>query len=310
MNRKTKGWLMMAAILVIVGLIVLAVVLSAANWDISQLDMEAYETHTHVIGEAFSHIAINTKTADIIFSVSADDTCSVVCYEKKNAAHIVEVQQGTLTIRADQKKNWYEYIEIGFHQPSVTVFLPQAAYASLKIQESTGAIQIPGEFTFDEADIALSTGDVNFAASVRGLAKIQTSTGDIRVVNTSVGNLELTSVTGLVKVSRVNCGSLLSNGSTGDAVLENVIAAEKISVTRSTGDVRLDNSDAEEIYVKTSTGSVSGALLSEKIFLVKTSTGKISVPDTITGGKCEIITTTGDIHFTNGSLMNEAQRPL
>ena len=56
-----------------------------------------------------------------------------------------------------------------------------------------------------------------------------------------------------------------------------------------------DSSDAAEIFVKTSTGDVSGSLLTEKVFITDTSTGKVSVPKTTTGGKCELITSTGDI---------------
>lgn len=58
-----------------------------------------------------------------------------------------------------------------------------------------------------------------------------------------------------------------------------------------------DGSDAAEIYVRTSTGSVKGTLLSEKVFITETSTGSVSVPKTVTGGKCEIRTSTGDIQI-------------
>jgi hypothetical protein len=36
-------------------------------------------------------------------------------------------------------------------------------------------------------------------------------------------------------------------------------------------------------------------LLSDKVFVTKATTGDISVPNTTTGGKCEIKVTTGDI---------------
>ena len=59
--------------------------------------------------------------------------------------------------------------------------------------------------------------------------------------------------------------------------------------------MRFENSDAAQISVKTSTGDVTGTLLSEKVFITETSTGTIRVPKTITGGKCEITTSTGNI---------------
>jgi len=77
--------------------------------------------------------------------------------------------------------------------------------------------------------------------------------------------------------------------------LNNVIAAEKFSVERSTGDVKFDGSDAAEIFVRTDTGDVTGSLLTHKVFITKTDTGKVDVPKTVDGGRCEIITDTGDI---------------
>jgi len=61
--------------------------------------------------------------------------------------------------------------------------------------------------------------------------------------------------------------------------------------------VRLNTCDAESILIKTSTSDVTGTLRSEKVFLVKTSTGKVDVPESGSGGKCEITTSTGDIRI-------------
>jgi DUF4097 and DUF4098 domain-containing protein YvlB len=60
----------------------------------------------------------------------------------------------------------------------------------------------------------------------------------------------------------------------------------------------LDACDAAEIYIKTDTGNVEGRFLSDKVFIAKTDTGLINVPKTITGGRCEITTNTGDICVT------------
>ena len=81
--------------------------------------------------------------------------------------------------------------------------------------------------------------------------------------------------------------------------MKNVIATEKFSIKRSTGDVKFDSCDAAEIFVETDTGDVNGSLLTNKVFITKTDTGRINVPNSITGGKCEIITNTGDIKIQN-----------
>ena len=54
---------------------------------------------------------------------------------------------------------------------------------------------------------------------------------------------------------------------------------------------------AAELYVRTTTGDVTGALLSEKVFITGTNTGSVAVPETTTGGVCEIRTNTGSIRI-------------
>lgn len=111
------------------------------------------------------------------------------------------------------------------------------------------------------------------------------------------GDVTVGVTTGDAYLTNIICKNVISSGSTGDIFLDNVIAAEKFSIGRNTGKVRFDGCDAAEIFVETSTGSVKGSLLTDKVFITKSSVGKIDVPNTITGGKCEIKTSTGDIEI-------------
>lgn len=318
MSEKMRVWLVIATSLVVIGLIMFAVAMSAYHWDFAKLSTGKYETNTYVINEEFSGISMNTDTADILFAVSDDETCRVVCYEQENIEYFVGVQDGTLIINVVDGREWYEYIGINFNLSQITVYLPNAEYTVLLIKESTGDIEIPKDFKFEGVDISLSTGDVDFFASASKLIKIKTSTGNICAENTSAGALDLSVSTGGILVSNVicegdaninvstgktnlidtECKNLTSSGSTGDISLNNVIAKEKISIKRSTGDVKLDGSDASEIFVETDTGDVEGCLLTEKIFIVQTDTGRVDVPKTVSGGKCEIGTDTGNIKIT------------
>lgn len=317
MRKTAKIWLVIAASLVFVGLIMFAAVMSEYKWDFSKLSTGKYETNTYEISEEFSNLSMNTDTADIIFALSDDGKCRVECYEEEKAKHSVAVQENTLVIKMIDEKSWYDYIGINFGSPKITVYLPKAEYTSLFINGSTGDIEIPKNFKFEGVDISLSTGDVNFFASASKLIVIKTSTGNICVENTSAGTLDLSASTGRITVSNVICGgdaninvsigrtnlnnieckNITSCGDTGDISLNNVIAAEKFSIKRSTGDVRFDGSDAAEILVETDTGDVTGTFLSEKTFFVETDTGTVDVPESITGGRCEITTDTGDIEL-------------
>ncbi|MBO4219762.1 MAG: DUF4097 family beta strand repeat protein, partial [Clostridia bacterium] len=130
-----------------------------------------------------------------------------------------------------------------------------------------------------EINITVSIGSVTAESiTCRGAFSVKTSTG-----RTLLKNAE--------------CAAFSAESRTGAVSLENVIASESLSIDVRTGSVHFDRCDANEIRVKSTTGSVSGTLLSDKIFNAKASTGSVRVPDSSSGGKCEITTSTGSINI-------------
>lgn len=318
MSKKTKIWLIVAFSLVLVGGLIFGGIMTMLNWDFTKLNTSKLVSNTHTVTEAFQNVSVTTDTADITFVPSQDGSTTVICQEFDDAQHAVSVENGTLVVALKNTQKWYQYIGLHFSKPNITVTLPQGAYDAVTIRGNTGDVTIPDNFTFRDMDITQSTGNVKSLASAAGTVQIKTSTGDIRVENASVGTLKLSVTTGKVTVSSVTCAgdfslqvstgkaaitgtscrNLTSHGDTGSMALQNVIATEKFSIERSTGDVTFTDCDAAEIFVKTDTGDVTGNLLSEKVFIVETDTGKIDVPKSVTGGRCEIETDTGDIKIT------------
>ncbi|MBQ7293581.1 MAG: DUF4097 family beta strand repeat protein [Clostridia bacterium] len=318
MKHSTKILLITGALLIAAGLILFVTVMSLNNWNFSKLSTSKYETNSYTISEKFNDILIKTNTADVIFRPSDNEECRVVCYEQKNMKHSVSEDNGTLSIEVTDTRKWYEYIGINFTSPKITVYLPKSEYASLSIKTDTGNIDIPREFSFDSIEISTNTGKIKCCASAYGTVKLKADTGDISVNSTNVGGLDISLSTGDIRISSVNCSgsikikvstgdtdlkdtscqNLISSGSTGDLSLKNVRVSQMLMAERSTGDINFDRFDAAEIYVKTDTGDVEGTLLSEKVFITETDTGSIDIPKTITGGKCEITTDTGDIEIS------------
>ena len=316
MNKHTTIWLIVAASLLILGLLIFTGVMMVYQWDFTKLSTVKYETNTYEIHDKFQNISIKTDTADICFLPSEDGACRVVCYEESKQKHAVTVQDGHLVIDKVNQRKWYDHIGgINFGNLSITVYIPKGEYGALAIKASTGDVAIPKDFKFASMDISASTGDVTNYASASGRIKIKASTGDIHVENLTTDSLDLSVSTGKVTASGISCHgdvkvkvttgktrltdmtcrSLISDGNTGSIYLKNVVATERFSIERSTGDVRFEACDAAEISIKTDTGDVKGSVLSDKVFVIKTDTGDYEVPETTTGGKCSIQTDTGDI---------------
>lgn len=99
------------------------------------------------------------------------------CYEKENAKHSVTVENDVLVVRIN--RSWYDDIGYNFGSPKITVYLPKTEYNALSINESTGNVEIPKDYLFENVDISLNTGDVNLGASVSKLVKIKATKGNI-----------------------------------------------------------------------------------------------------------------------------------
>lgn len=317
MSKSAKIWLISATILVGVGLVIFAIALNAYGWDFSKLGTETYETNTYNISEAFDSISIEVDTTDITFVPADDENCRIVCGETEKIKHSATAENGVLKINVIDTRKWYDHIGIYFTSPKMTVYLPNDKYDKVSIENDTGNIDIPKDFSFTALEIEGDTGDVDCNASVLEAADIEldsgnvemngiaagkasfcTNTGNITLVSAEVkGTLALQTDTGRVKLTDVDCVDLKAVSDTGDMYLKNVVASGRFSIKADTGDIHFDASDAQEIFIVTDTGDVKGSLLTEKVFITESDTGRVNVPKTVNGGRCEITTNTGDIRI-------------
>ena len=298
MTKTTKAWLTAAAVLTITGLLLFAAGMTVHGWDFSRLDTAEYETKHFVIVEPFSGISADIGDADLILAPAEDGTCGVLCRTQKGTSCIAEVRDHTLYVTRSDSRAWYDAIQIAVNEPQITLFLPQNEYESLTVRGTSADVEIPNGFSFRNADVAVTTGDIRVMGVTAETAELSVTTGKVSVTDTDcVGTLAIHVTTGGTELRGVTCGDLVSDGSTGDAVLDNVKASGRITVERSTGDVSLISSDAAEIAVTTGTGNVTGSLLSEKTYITHSGTGGVDVPASQSGGRCTVTTGTGNIRF-------------
>lgn len=266
--------------------------------------------------ESFENIEIDIDTADIEFIKSDENKVKVT--EREKEYHKVKVIDNRLVIKSYNELKWFERIfNFNFKKKKVQIYLNKTSFDKLNINESTGDIKIPSDFSFNDAIVNLSTGDVSFDAKVTNDLSIDSSTGKVTVqnfdgrdivINGSTGDLELINSvltgdlvisrsTGDITLANVRANNLKGKASTGDFTLVDVLITNQINVKTSNGDIELNDSDAATLYIETSTGKVTGTLLTEKVFVVETSTGKVNVPKTQSGGLCEIHTSTGKVNI-------------
>ena len=312
----TKKLITVAVVLIAIGAILFSFT-ACAGGGLKSVFEGVYETNTVDIADSFNDIDIEINTADVQFLISEDDKCHVVARDHKNINYDVKVVDGVLKISVHDDREWYDFVSIGIESSSLTVYLPEVEYGNLTLNGSTCEVILSGNFKFESIDVRLSTGDIDVSASATGNVNLKASTGDIELSNMSAASVSLTVSTGSIEVENVDiagdatitvstgdteidnmtCNNLFSEGGTGDIEMEDVIAAGKMTIVRSTGEVTLYACDAAELDIETGTGDVKGVLLTSKVFITRTNTGKIEVPETVEGGKCKVVTTTGRISF-------------
>ena len=115
--KKATIWLIIGAVLLLIGVILFTGVMKVAAWDFSKLSTINYVTNNYDITESYNNISIISDTADINLLPSENGKTLVVCYEQKKMAHSVSVTDNTLKISVVDTRKWYDYIGISFGTP-------------------------------------------------------------------------------------------------------------------------------------------------------------------------------------------------
>ncbi len=227
---------------------------------------------SYTLTDPFSDIKARTLSGDVRFLRSEDGISHVESRHSENIIETVQVENGVLTIRHEQKNGSV----FGAVQDSVTVYLAADAYDTLSVETASGDVDVPAQFTFSSAAFTTASGKVEFAAQCAELAVAAVS-GDAKVSGVHAQRATLSSVSGKIE-------------------LEGLTADGDIALNTISGDIELDRCDAKQLKIGTTSGEVEGTLLSPKAFSTRTTSGKIDVPASVPGaGACEIQTVSGDI---------------
>ncbi len=277
--KKTVIAILIAVLVVAVGAGMVFVGLSAVNFKVRDLDTTKYVTNTHQVSEQFTRVEMDLDTADVDLLPAEDGKCRVICTERDERPHTVEVHNGVLIVRSAKEKK----VDFSFggvvKNPSVTVYLPAADYESLKLEADTGRVVLSPGLAFETVDVDADTGSVEVDGVDVKTLKISNDTGRIKAANMTPETAELDADTGSIRVTDVVCS--------GDMRIET-----------DTGSIHLEDVDAANLYLEADTGSISGTIRTEKTFIAKSATGKVSVPDTAADGLCKAQTGTGSIRLS------------
>ena len=166
MKLRTKIWLIVAACLFLVGAVLFVSALTAMSWDFTKLSTDKLETNRYELTEDFQNISLTTLTADVSILPAPDGKAAVVCREWDTQKHTVSVKNGTLVIKMEDTRHWYNYIfSLHFGLPKLTVYLPDSHCDNLSVKVTTGDIEIKN-LSANAVDLSAVTGDAHLTITV------------------------------------------------------------------------------------------------------------------------------------------------
>lgn len=295
MKTAKKVWLIIAVCLVVIGAIICFASIKSLDFDFAKFDTAEFKTKTYTVEEAFNNISILGSECDIDFKLADDGICKIECAEGENLSHFIEVKDNRLVIERIDERKWYEYIGVYYGEIHLTVYLPDYSYDSLVIASFSGNVEISKDFAFNNAEINTSSGDISFTARVDEKLKLGSSSGEIYTSEVRPKELKVDSSSGDISLDSIECEKLIAKSGSGEIELNNVLVSGDLEAKSTSGDIKLEDCDAETVYLQSNSGDIDGRLLSQKTFDVTTASGEVSVPSGTSGGKCRIVTTSGDI---------------
>ena len=344
MNRGIKIALAVAACLVVAGLILGGVALLTGGFRFENfqfgfgprtITQTELTPKTYVVRDAFRAIDVRSASGDVELRRSTDGSCRAECVECEGWTHTVEVRGGTLYVEREIKAKNNLILGVS-GRDVIELWLPETDYEALAVSASSGDVTIGAEYSFGTANVASTSGDVDFRAQVDGGLSVAATSGTLAVTGVGCASLTMSSTSGDLYLSGVETGSVRLSGTSGNVSLENVAASGELYVHTTSGDVRMQSvtcraleaesnsgektltdvvaqdtfrvkstsgdllltrCDAGSLRIESTSGEVSGSLRTEKIFITHTTSGDVRVPAGRSGGDCEIETTSGDIRI-------------
>lgn len=315
MKQGKKIALTTASALVFAGLVLSVSSMCAMDFDFSKLETTPLHSETIQVEQSFTNISMTGTSCDIQFLPAPDDSCTVTCSLRQGNRCEAQVQDGTLYIRQWEEQKWY--LGISLHPEEIRVYLPEDSYASIQAETNSGDLTISEPLQFQSANLQSNSGSIDLSASISGKLSMTAQSGDIRAKDTRLHQLEarcnsgsilleqvileadaqLHANNGSIILTNVQGGTLSADAGSGDVRLTNVLTEDSLRLETNSGNIKLQHSDGAAITIRSGSGDVSGSLRTPKQFVTQTGSGSCSVPESGTGGACEIRTNSGDIRL-------------
>ena len=307
---KSNKISIIAATLLLVGLVVFGVGFAMTGFNLSKLSTEAeFIEKSFVSPSGVSGIVIEDSNIAVKIIASPDDKVHVTYFENdKEFYEISQSKSGTLVITKKNDRKWYDYIfNLRFQSVHLTVAVPGNFSGDLSVKSSNSPIDASD---IKAANILLDSSNARITASnvsVSAKFKASTSNGAITLSKvTALGDIVCDSSSGGITLDQVEGNTIETDTSNQDVVLTSVVSNDRIAIKTSNASIAFNDIQFKTgLDCYTSNGVVKGSLLgklSDYTITSKTSNRKNDLPENQSGGAKTLVIETSNAPIVIGFM--------
>lgn len=304
--KRTKKWLLAAAILLLCGLGLGIAGLVMNGFSFEKISLQDTVEKEETLDCPMTKVRINTDHVNVRIVPVEDNTIRV--HYKGSATELVDAAAEGSVLRIDcvqddeAIKHWFTQLFNFASADTLTLYIPTLRLLSLEITTRSGNITLEKGLHVFSVDLSAQSGSVNCLTDLKGKLSVTTGSGNISLRKMSANEISLHTASGNCALRKVRTGgdTFFVESTSGNIKLEECLADKSLWLKSTSGNIRLENCDAGAVKLQSTSGNIKGSLARPMIFAATTSSGQIRLPGNgpIGAPGCTIQTQSGSVTLT------------
>lgn len=299
--KMTQKWLMIAAALLLVGLMLVLSVLAFywGDWTAFNTAEPMEPVNQSVAGGEVTKLQVELDNEDVRLVHTEDDSFHVQWYEGSSPRFQLELgEDGTLKIEQSSFSEPLVQIDFSAVSRALLIEVPASFTGTTELTNTAGDIAIrdldlPGNLRCNSTSGSVDLRDVGVAGDLEA----ETVSGEIQALGVSTsGTMTMISTAGDQQITRLQAKTLYLHSTSGQMELGQLQVSDDLTIGTTSGDVIWQDLDAEQIQISTTSGEVEGMLSGHYQVVAESTSGEIDVTGAVMGTRLATIqTVSGDI---------------
>lgn len=183
-------------------------------------------------------------------------------------------------------------VSFSMANPRLEIDLPRSYSKAIKLNSSSGSINLDGYAEFDSTAISSSSGTIRVNSGLKCAdLNIKTSSGSINLGNTEASSIDINSSSGTLRLDELKADESLILKTDSGSIHLGSTKASSINIRSASGSQRLNKLQAAgDIMLKATSGSINSEDITAKSFTADSNSGALRLGNIDASGQVNIST--------------------